>query len=196
MIEAPSIKEVLELKPCPFCGGKGRVYQLQSAKELWRVRYENCDVGPNPTFGAKDAVNAWNTRSAVATLQPSGERREAIARIARSVLMDDPKSNDPDKWLVPLDIEGVDDLCEQVADAILASGLVQDEAAIRADEREKIVKDADKKAADLLDAAEKLRAYIGATKLAYTEADLHEQAGTVVQAFAAAIRSARDGELK
>lgn len=132
--------------------------------------------------------------AALATLKPDGERREAIARIIDPVAFD---SCTPgmyglknQKELETLTMVGpARRISRDKADAILASGLVPDEAGIR----EKIAKEADKKAADLLDAAERLRAYIGATKLAYTEADLHEQAGTVMQAFAAAIRSARDG---
>lgn len=65
---------------------------------------------------------------------PDGERREAIARI-KSILVENIGAISDDERC-HVEIDGID---ETVA-AILASGLVQDEAGIRADEREKCAK--------------------------------------------------------
>ena len=108
-------------------------------------------------------------RAALATLQPSGERREAIARMRRSL----------DQW-AGCSPEAISKGSEAqmayfVADAkhdiaLLASGLVQDEAGIRADERENCAKIADREAEFWQDAE-----------------------ASSARIVAAAIRSARDG---
>jgi hypothetical protein len=87
--------------------------------------------------------------TALATLQPSGERREEIARI---MVRNDPNyetyhmpGDAPRMWksqsgYVGITSELSEDCAERVrkrADHILASGLVQDEAGIRKDERDK-----------------------------------------------------------
>lgn len=139
---APSIKEALELLPCPFCGGEAesdsqRHYRNISTGNLEKSAAIYCtSCNADMTWCYRDTpeiereqvmsllIEQWNTR---ATLQPSGERREAIARAVRSVLMDGLESNYPGNWLVPMDSEDIGDLCEYVADTILASGLVQDD---------------------------------------------------------------------
>ncbi|WP_416192969.1 Lar family restriction alleviation protein [Nitrobacter sp. TKz-YC01] len=128
---APSIKEALELKPCPFCGGSD-VVCCDQGDDDFAVTCKSCGVSSRFDDDKSKAVAAWNTR---ATLQPSGDRRGAIAQALA------------EKW--PGDYMQGDDECErepnalayETADAaILASGLVQDEAAIRADERERCAK--------------------------------------------------------
>lgn len=73
--------------------------------------------------------------SALATLQPSGERREAIAQQIEPWAW---AHKDSGKGM--RGVQGWIDSSLDAADLILASGLVQDEAAIRADEREKCAK--------------------------------------------------------
>lgn len=60
------------LKPCPFCGGPGKLYHSrdsQSKDDLWWVDcYSDTDFCPvNPWtgfFGDKDeAIEAWNRRA-------------------------------------------------------------------------------------------------------------------------------------
>lgn len=192
MTEAPSIKEALEL--CPFCGGKAEL--LNGGPGNWFVRCTNCKCTTNDV--QRDAaIQLWHRRAALATLQPSGERREAIARhnqelalgfckasfqkrfnlsdrrteeyascivdllnmatdfasgleqqqsstpvIPREVIA---KILEPQAWAAL----GIGDTLAyknrrtsslRKADRILASGLVQDEAGIRANEREKCAK--------------------------------------------------------
>ena len=70
---------------------------------------------------------------------------DAVERVARIV---DPKAFDEtlQTFATPLYWEGRHNLAMKTADAILATGLVPDEAAIRADEREKCAKICEAKA--------------------------------------------------
>lgn len=142
MTSAPSVKEALE--PCPFCGGNGKMIHPMSpwTKEGYgpdgsRITCERLDCsgvgkacyGPNQD---DEAIAAWNTR---ATLQPSGERRDAIARIIDPVAFD---SCTPgmyglknQKELETLTMVGpARRIARDKADQILASSLVQNEAGI------------------------------------------------------------------
>lgn len=65
-----------KLLPCPFCGGKGRLYQRQNAASLWRVACENCDAGPSSDIGKDAAIKTWNTRPA--PRPPDAGVREAL----------------------------------------------------------------------------------------------------------------------
>jgi Lar family restriction alleviation protein len=173
MTQAPSIKEALELKPCPFCGGEPDI-RTRMDEDIWThnivewtgVHCVECDIGFEWPPGAEpDAKEQWNTR---ATLQPSGERREAIARIIEywaDWLVDAVAGATQDvKFLrgePEEDIMATGAILanghKAIKNAILASGLVRDEAytatleqkladavrdnaAIRADEREKCAK--------------------------------------------------------
>lgn len=126
MTQAPSIKEALE--------------RLIGSSEAF-LRYFN------PFNLASDKENQWHSvnediaraKSVLATLQPSGERREAIARI-----IEDNIEVDIDFELADFKVNG-----KPAADKIIASGLVQDEAAIRADEREKCAKEIDARAEEI-----------------------------------------------
>lgn len=77
-------------------------------------------------------------KAVLATLQPSGERREAIARII--CYWDEPSTCHDNYCVFSCRAKTPDARFFKAADAILASGLVQDEAGIRADEREKCAK--------------------------------------------------------
>ena len=79
----------------------------------WFIQCTNCKCTTNDVQRDR-AVELWNTR---ATLQPDGERREAIARIIY------PMTGRYNTKLYQLALEK--------ADRILASGFVQNEAGIR-----------------------------------------------------------------
>ena len=56
------IKE--ELKPCPFCGGEGEIYQGRYLHENW-ARCKKCETLIGGTFTSPlNAIKAWNTRAA------------------------------------------------------------------------------------------------------------------------------------
>jgi Lar family restriction alleviation protein len=106
---SPSIKEALE--PCPFCGGEAIL--LKDHKCLgYYVTCKSCFVA-SATKTKSVAIELWNTR---ATLQPSGEWREAIARILRFFHRN---ACYPD---------ALDGEVDAAVTDLLASGLVQDEA--------------------------------------------------------------------
>lgn len=52
------------LLPCPFCGGKEEVTNLQdyNGNEGWSVSCENCFVEIDGYKTKKEAINAWNCR--------------------------------------------------------------------------------------------------------------------------------------
>lgn len=202
----PSIKEALELKPCPFCGGEAQLCQGIGGLVI-QCNSEDCIGTVGPAYTEAQAAALWNTRAtlsppageipdyneeAIAKLRPdyvsdfarslaadarhdidgeraedqiyylarwfdamvafytkpppAGERREAIAARLRSCCGDD---LDYAKY-VPTTL-----LLE--AAHLLASGLVQDEAAIRADEREKCAKIAKERAMKLRAKAKSLK---------------------------------------
>lgn len=148
---APSPKEALELLPCPFCGGEAEridIPTVGSDPELGGdpnaggscIQCKQCTASTALHFDRKENLySSWNTRVALSTLQPSGERREAVARDTWASI---------EQYLrdeCGLDCYGFSEgdraNCINVivnAD-FLASGLVQDEAAIRANEREKLL---------------------------------------------------------
>ena len=155
-----SIQEALELKPCPLCGSKflmgrephdnhrvgGKFYLFHQCRPLGSPA-EKCPIDVHGHFDtAEEAAAIWNTR---ATLQPDGERREAIARALERHDMRDYGWTDKqfEVWWTK-DDRAASSREQQLgcADMLLASGLVQDEAGIRADEREKCAKIADREA--------------------------------------------------
>lgn len=53
-----------ELKPCPFCGGKGEVWQGRYLHENW-AQCTKCKTQLGGTFTSlQGAVDAWNRRPA------------------------------------------------------------------------------------------------------------------------------------
>lgn len=155
MTKAPSIEEALELLPCPFCGGESesdshRHYRNISTGNLEKsaaIYCTSCNADmmwcyrDTPEIEREQVmsllIEQWNTR---ATLQPDGERREAIAKALW-------ETHDGSKWYPWAEMPPYDRECYyKYADALFASGLVQDEAGIRADEREKCAKIADREA--------------------------------------------------
>ena len=50
---------MVELKPCPFCGGKAILKQITGR---WAVHCENQCAGTRIFNDAKRAIDAWNTR--------------------------------------------------------------------------------------------------------------------------------------
>lgn len=138
----PSIKEALELLPCPFCGSAAEIERGNDHHGEWFNLGCSChwgNVEPDSACSAgrmwytaepedePKAIATWNTRATLSP--PAGERREAIARAVRFFI-------DSEVVTMKYGFKYSIDAFEKLIDD-LASGLVQDEAAIRADEREK-----------------------------------------------------------
>lgn len=146
MTQATSNKEALELLPCPFCCGVAEL--LNGGPENWFVRCTNCKCTTNDV--QRDAaVQLWHRRAALATLQPSGEGREAIARHNQELALGFCKASFQKRF--SLSDSRTKEYAACIADVLdlatdFASGLVQDEAGIRADERENCAKIADREA--------------------------------------------------
>lgn len=147
----------LELKPCPFCGAPADTERWQGAaptKRLISCSGVDCDVSPGVTGETEiEAMTHWNTRA-----QPPPFEGDAVERVAQ-VLLDrfierskcrslsgKPTFRDGTK-ITELPASYRDDF-EADARAILATGLVPDEAAIRADERERCAQILDEAAQD------------------------------------------------
>ena len=58
-----------KLKPCPFCGGKGEVYQaptmlnLEIDDDAYWVQCRNCFSRVGNSYSQVEAINAWNRRT-------------------------------------------------------------------------------------------------------------------------------------
>ena len=54
-----------QLKPCPYCGGKGQLKPMPGAPMWFRVRCEAYECGCTTwaLMGAPDAATAWNRRA-------------------------------------------------------------------------------------------------------------------------------------
>lgn len=55
----------MELKPCPFCGGKAEIRRDHELERMYVVVCTNCptDVGRMWFWKKQDAINAWNRRA-------------------------------------------------------------------------------------------------------------------------------------
>ena len=58
----------MELKPCPFCGGKPEFLPNKENSVPWGIKCSVCGIKNEGHWSYNDAVNTWNTR-AVANLQ-------------------------------------------------------------------------------------------------------------------------------
>lgn len=65
-LDCPYIKEIEDLKPCPFCGGKAKLY-YSNACSTWSVRCEEngCCVTNLLELSKEQAVNLWNGRAPI-----------------------------------------------------------------------------------------------------------------------------------
>lgn len=53
----------MEIKPCPFCGGKSEVYRRGSAILRWYAMCTSCSASSDENYcSPKDAADAWNQR--------------------------------------------------------------------------------------------------------------------------------------
>lgn len=53
----------MDLKPCPFCGGKANIIVLTSMPPKYQVMHTCPVVTAKPTDTAEEAIEAWNTRA-------------------------------------------------------------------------------------------------------------------------------------
>ena len=113
MTKAPSIKEALNRI-------QDQIADLQGEHEVM--------AGPFDASKWKIEVSIADLQALVATFQPDGERWEAIARIIRKNIAYG------HEYAV-----GVKKATDEIL--AIASGLVQNEAGIRADERQKCIRD-------------------------------------------------------
>lgn len=51
-----------ELKPCPFCGGKGDYYYIMTMRKHW-IGCSNCNCATDGYDTEEEAIEAWNTRA-------------------------------------------------------------------------------------------------------------------------------------
>jgi Lar family restriction alleviation protein len=54
-----------ELKPCPFCGKKGKLHTIPGSPRFWKVDCINWDcAGMTKCYRSKElAIAAWNKRA-------------------------------------------------------------------------------------------------------------------------------------
>ncbi len=50
-----------KLKPCPFCGGKAKLFEDKDY-QIYSVTCTECDAGTNAYGIRQDAIEAWNGR--------------------------------------------------------------------------------------------------------------------------------------
>jgi Lar family restriction alleviation protein len=81
--------ESCDLKPCPFCGGRGHAYQNSTAKALWHVSCDNCDAGPHDAFGEADARRLWNRRVIPTDAQGAGISEKMLGILQQSTCFTD-----------------------------------------------------------------------------------------------------------
>ena len=66
--ENEKMKYSERLKPCPFCGGKGEIYQaptmlnLKIDDDVYWVQCRNCFGRTGNSYSKIEAINAWNRR--------------------------------------------------------------------------------------------------------------------------------------
>lgn len=67
-----------ELKPCPFCNGKAKVYDVTIRKFAF-VYCDDCRARTSEQYNTKIAIELWNTRSEMLTIEAikKQERRES-----------------------------------------------------------------------------------------------------------------------
>lgn len=55
---------MVELKPCPFCGGKAFIDHFMQPHDEWRIRCMDCSarVGRYAGLNKKEVTEAWNRR--------------------------------------------------------------------------------------------------------------------------------------
>lgn len=56
----------VELKPCPFCGGKAKKQAVETtilSDTYWGARCTKCNCGTAGYLNYNDAIKAWNRRS-------------------------------------------------------------------------------------------------------------------------------------
>ena len=89
------MSDLIELKPCPFCGGEAQTYETQQDDGEYCVQTQCRGCGAEVAFWLpwtsgygqriaawNDTEKRWNTRALIDTPTPSAPSPEAVARAA------------------------------------------------------------------------------------------------------------------
>jgi len=85
------IPSPLDLKPCPFCGGPAKLYelvQIEGSPKEWSVCCQNCTICfPTSRRKPEAAITAWNHRPApkAPALAPSEPLRWTVEKVRQAV---------------------------------------------------------------------------------------------------------------
>jgi Lar family restriction alleviation protein len=82
-------KQAEELKPCPFCGGEGKIEYDYYDSPLYWVQCVNCSSVTNTFLTEAEAITAWNTR----TDTERDELREVCKELLGIVLKYEPHTS-------------------------------------------------------------------------------------------------------
>ena len=78
----------MEIKQCPFCGGKSEVYRRGSAIVRWYAMCTSCNsLSDEDYMCAEDAADAWNQRYELNPSEADRWLNEAIEQRARADLL-------------------------------------------------------------------------------------------------------------
>lgn len=75
------------LKPCPFCGGQGRLFGPKPAFQATWVKCDRCTAAINAERGTEAAAEVWNRRAEDAEITRLREEVEAQKEIVAVVLL-------------------------------------------------------------------------------------------------------------
>ena len=54
----------MELKPCPFCGGKAEIYEFEhEGGKYYSAGCSKCMINTQGSNNAQDVINKWNKRN-------------------------------------------------------------------------------------------------------------------------------------
>lgn len=77
--EGVALTAGLDLRTCPFCGGKATLLQKSGTFAVGCTAIQTCSVAPMPFIvhpTEEDAIGAWNQRKSNAMLTSAEERHE------------------------------------------------------------------------------------------------------------------------
>lgn len=87
----------IELKPCPFCGGKAKCIEYYG---LFHVICCDCYIAGRDRPSIDGAIDAWNTRPFEDALRAENKRlREVLERISDEFEKDEINSFQINRWI-------------------------------------------------------------------------------------------------